>query len=193
VLLHDDSGMIRQTLGAAMHRWGVHVVTVTNAADLVEALDKGMPASAGRGVIENRHLTDVESPPPRVCDHCAPPPRVCVIIHPDALLISHALIPVRVLVLNDPSARLYWRAVLCSADREEPRVRESGSGVGFQAREADQWGARDERGKGKGGEKTQGQCRWGRDGGWRGRRRGAGAGGWGGAKAGAYTRHLNTP
>ena len=47
VLLHDDSGMIRQTLGAAMHRWGVHVVTVTNAADLVEALDKGMPASAG--------------------------------------------------------------------------------------------------------------------------------------------------
>ena len=50
VLLHDESGMIRQTLSSVMKHWGVRVTTVCSADDITRALDEGMPADPGHGV-----------------------------------------------------------------------------------------------------------------------------------------------
>lgn len=47
VLLYDESGMVRQTLKAAMMRWGLIVTAVANADDMVKALNEGVPASPG--------------------------------------------------------------------------------------------------------------------------------------------------
>jgi hypothetical protein len=53
----------------------------------------------GGRVIWNKHSTDVECPPA--------PPRDCMSVHPRGEVQCHALISVRVLVLNGPPA---WRA-----------------------------------------------------------------------------------
>jgi len=50
---------------------------------------------SGRGVHDNDHSTDVESPPP-------PPPRVCMSVYPEIKACSDLG---RVLVLNDPAVR----------------------------------------------------------------------------------------
>jgi hypothetical protein len=53
---------------------------------------------SGRGVVENNHSTDIESPPPS--------PRVCMRVDPEG---DHAPISDRALVLNDPPVRLKYR------------------------------------------------------------------------------------
>ena len=69
----------------------------------------------GRGAVEKKHSTDVDSPPP--------PPRVCMSIHPESRACS---VIGRVLVLNDPPARC--RSRVCTSTPSSTAWASRGSG-----------------------------------------------------------------
>jgi hypothetical protein len=66
----------------------------------------GHPVRQGREVIENKHSTDVESPPP------PPPPCLCMSMHTQGKSCSD---PGRVLLLNDPPAHSPRKQVMVSS------------------------------------------------------------------------------